>query len=441
MVDKPSTSHLSGRIRVLQEGFIMIQAYIPKKNVIDPSSLDEEELKKPSQDEVEKVAQNTAAALELLTKTKITAAMPVRAAEPTAPAQYIRYQSVHSDQQRIVRMVEIQKDPLEPPKFKINKKIPQAPPSPPPPVVHSPPRKVTAKEQSEWKIPPCISTWKNKGGFVIPLDKRLAADGRGIQQTHINENFSKLSEALYIAERKAREGVEMRSQMEMKKLQKEKELKEANLKKLAQKAREERAGLKGSSDVSRDEVKERDEIRHEKHKERQRDRNIQRAAPEKRSKLEKQRERDISEQIALGIANPRANANELLLDHRLLNQSKGLDSGFGDDDEYGVYSEPWRSSSELNKNIYRPRKVQESADDLDEVVNNTSKFVPAKGFEGMPSKNERSGPVAFEKASSSKADKDFDPFGIDEFLKEAKKSSKRKEDSYQENRGTYKKKR
>lgn len=39
-------------------------------------------------------------------------------------------------------------------------------------------------------------------GYTIPLDKRLAADGRGLQQTHINENFAKLAEALYIADRK-----------------------------------------------------------------------------------------------------------------------------------------------------------------------------------------------------------------------------------------------
>jgi SNW domain-containing protein 1 len=30
-------------------------------------------------------------------------------------------------------------------------------------------------------IPPCISNWKNNKGFTIPLDKRLAADGRGLQ--------------------------------------------------------------------------------------------------------------------------------------------------------------------------------------------------------------------------------------------------------------------
>ena len=40
---------------------------------------------------------------------------------------------------------------------------------------------VTVKEQQEWKIPPCISNWKNPRGYTIPLDKRLAADGRGLQ--------------------------------------------------------------------------------------------------------------------------------------------------------------------------------------------------------------------------------------------------------------------
>jgi SNW domain-containing protein 1 len=146
--------------------------------------------------------------------------------------------------QRVIRMVEVQRDPMSPPRFKINTKIPRGPPSPPAPVLHSPTRKVTAKEQKEWKIPPCISNWKNAKGYTIPLDKRLAADGRGLQQVHINENFAKLAEALYIADRKAREAVEMRAQLEKKLAQKEKEKKEEHLRTLAQKAREERAGIR-----------------------------------------------------------------------------------------------------------------------------------------------------------------------------------------------------
>lgn len=83
-------------------------------------------------------------------------------------------------------------------------------------------------------------------GYTVPLDKRLAADGRGLQQLHINENFAKLAEALYIADRKAREAVETRAQLEKKLAQKEKEAKEEHLRQLAQKARDERAGIKVS---------------------------------------------------------------------------------------------------------------------------------------------------------------------------------------------------
>ena len=37
---------------------------------------------------------------------------------------------------------------------------------------------VTVQDQQAWKIPPCVSNWKNARGYTIPLDKRLAADGR-----------------------------------------------------------------------------------------------------------------------------------------------------------------------------------------------------------------------------------------------------------------------
>ncbi|MED6179183.1 hypothetical protein PIB30_114792, partial [Stylosanthes scabra] len=109
--------------------------------------------------------------------------------------------------------------------------------------MHSPPRPVTVKDQQDWKIPPCISNWKNPKGYTIPLDKRLAADGRGLQDVQINDNFAKLSEALYVAEQKAREAVAMRSKVQKEMLLKEKERKEQELRALAQKARSERTGV------------------------------------------------------------------------------------------------------------------------------------------------------------------------------------------------------
>jgi hypothetical protein len=51
------------------------------------------------------------------------------------------------------------------------------------------------KEQQAWKIPPCISKWKNPKGYKIPLDKWLASDER-LHMSHISEKFDKLAEVL-----------------------------------------------------------------------------------------------------------------------------------------------------------------------------------------------------------------------------------------------------
>jgi hypothetical protein len=93
-----------------------------------------------------------------------------------------------------------------------------------------------------------------------------------------------LAEALYIADRKARESVEIRAQLQKKQAQKEKEKKEETLRQLAQQVREERAGIRqsgasGSRDDEDAEASERDVLRHERHRERQRERNLARAAP------------------------------------------------------------------------------------------------------------------------------------------------------------------
>lgn len=285
------------------------------------------------------------------------------------------------------------------------------------------------KEQKEWKVPPCISNWKNAKGYTIPLDKRLAADGRGLQQVHINEKFAKMAEALYIADRKAREAVEARAQLEKKLAQKEKEKKEEQLRQMAQRAREERAGLSryaaggGNDGETSAEVRERDEIREQRHRDRARDRNLARAAPDKRSKLQKEKERDISEQIALGMPGKTQFSGEGQFDSRLFNTTKGMDSGYGDDEAYNVYDKPWRDSGSLANHLYRPSKQVDQdiyGADLDKIVN-TSRFVPDKEFSGTDRKNPRQGPVQFEKED--------DIFQLDKFLDTAKTGSKRKDDA------------
>ncbi|KTF83227.1 hypothetical protein cypCar_00043765 [Cyprinus carpio] len=339
---------------------------------------DDPELQKPDEEAVQELTEKTRSALEKQVSQKIAAAMPVRAADKLAPAQYIRYTPSQQGlafnsgaKQRVIRMVEMQKDPMEPPRFKY--------------------------------------------GYTIPLDKRLAADGRGLQTVHINENFAKLAEALYIADRKAREAVEMRAQVEKKMAQKEKEKKEEKLRELAKMARDRRAGIKAHGDKGGEdtEVRERDEIRHDRRKERQHDRNISRAAPDKRSKLQRDQDRDISELIALGQPNPRT-SSEAQYDQRLFNQNKGMDSGFagGEDEMYNVYDQPFRGGRDMAQNIYRPTKSADKdmyGDDLDTLMQ-SNRFVPDREFSGADHGPRRDGPVQFEE----------DPFGLDKFLEEAK---------------------
>lgn len=150
-------------------------------------------MERPSEEDVAATAEKTKAALEKITNGKIKAAQPKHVPDSQGKTTFIRYtpgQQGGGDglKQRIIKMSEVVEDPLEPPRFK-HKKVPRGPPSPPPPILHSPPRKATAQEQKEWMIPPCISNWKNNKGYTIPLDKRLAADGRGLQDVRRHINF------------------------------------------------------------------------------------------------------------------------------------------------------------------------------------------------------------------------------------------------------------
>uniref|UniRef100_A0A2I3GZI9 SNW domain-containing protein 1 n=1 Tax=Nomascus leucogenys TaxID=61853 RepID=A0A2I3GZI9_NOMLE len=304
-------------------------------NANDPDS------QRPDEEAIKEITEKTRA--------NVAVVMPVQAADKPAP--------------KVSRMVEVQKDPTEPLRFKINKKIPRGPPSPPVPVMHSPSRKMI--------FPPCISNWKNA--------------------------------------KKACEAVEMRPRVERKMAQKEKGKYEEKLREMAQKAKDRRAGIKTHVDRKDREARERNEIWHDRRKERQHDQNLSRAAPDKRSKLQRNENGGISEVIALGQ-----------YDQRLLNQSKGMDSGFaGGEDE--IYN---RGGKDMAHSIYRPSKNLDKDmydDDLEARIK-INRSVPDNEFSGSGCKQRgREGPVQFEE----------DPFGLGKFLEEAKQhgGSKRPSDS------------
>ncbi|KAH0745764.1 hypothetical protein KY285_007421 [Solanum tuberosum] len=322
------------------------------------------------------------------------------------PPKFIKYKPCKQQGSRLIKMVEKAVDPMEPPKFK-HKKVPRASGSPPVPVMHSPPRPLTVKDQLDWKIPPCISNWKNPKGYTIPLDKRLAADGsRGIEEVKINDNFPKLAEALYVATEKATEAIAMRSKVHREIILKEKEKKEMELQELARKARAEiAAGLK--NDVGDYEGR----LRREKiSKERRQERRLMEAkegAAMKRRKIKtRDGDRDISEKVALGMASTSRGCGEAMMyDQRLFNQEKGMDSGFADDDAYNLYD---KALFTAQSTLYRPKKDVDSDTYGEQQQEKITHSKPDNAFAGT---SERTGPrdrpVEFEA--------DADPFGLDQF--------------------------
>ncbi|KAF4027742.1 SKIP/SNW domain [Phytophthora infestans] len=392
----------------------------------------------PSQDEELETANRTRDALQALVQGKVASSLPTnvgRQKSAKETAKYIRY--TPNDQgtsgvskQRIIRMVDVAKDPMEPPKFQHTKAV-RGPPSPPVPVLHSPPRKLTVADQQSWKIPPCISNWKNSKGFTIALDKRLAADGRGLQQVTVNDNFASLSEALAIAERKAREEVNMRAQVQKKLAMKQKEQKENELRELASKARMERAGIRADSDDEEDRSRrrrsssagrysdddsdaegrrERDQIRRERKKEREREMRMEKLG--KKGKLARDEDRDISEKIALGQlqGGGRAGGSDGMFDSRLFNQSQGMSSGFGQEDEYNVYSKPMVDRGKAS--VYRP-KADDGAMDADKEYEelkggHQKRFKADKQFRGTEAAAGRDGPVQFSYDNVKEEDEDAD---------------------------------
>ena len=438
---------------------------VPKvlKNDGETAEDEEEEMEKV----IEETTLETKAALEKIVNVRLSAAQPKNVPKQSTDSKFIKYKPSQQSsafnsgaKERVIRMVEMPVDPLEPPKFK-HKRVPKASGSPPVPVMHSPPRPVTVKDQQDWKIPPCISNWKNPKGYTIPLDKRLAADGRGLQDVQINDNFAKLSEALYVAEHKAREAVAMRSKVQKEMLMKEKERKEQELRMLAQKARSERTGTaapaaapvpsdKGTVDAAdtrgyyersrdremdypketreeREERLQREKIREERRQERERERRLEAKdqAMGKKSKITRDRDRDISEKVALGMASVGAGRGEVMYDQRLFNQDKGMESGFATDDQYNVYDKGLFTAQPTLSTLYRPKKdvdgeMYGGADEQLDKIMKTDRFKPDKAFAGT---SERAGPrdrpVEFEKDAE-----EADPFGLDQFLTEVKKGKK-----------------
>mmetsp|Transcript_26366 Transcript_26366/g.38949 ORF Transcript_26366/g.38949 Transcript_26366/m.38949 type:complete len:572 (-) Transcript_26366:125-1840(-) len=410
----------------------------------DAKGGDPEDTALPTEAEEEATRERTQAALQSLLATKTALDKPSGSALVNAATshnieektQFIKYVPRKdapgynpAAATRVIQMVPAQVDPMQPPKHK-HIKAPRGPAEDFVPVLHGPPPKLSKEEKEAWNVPACISNWKNARGYTIPLDKRLAADGRGLRdETTINSNFATLSESLYVAEQQARQEVRLRAQVQSKLASQEREKREDELRQLAKQAREERGGAIAAQSTleptaeKKEESKEglvvdtvpesdddavaarqRDRLRQARRKERERELRAESNMELKRKKLEE--DRDISEKMALGVHTGTGGGLSGDVDARLYNQSAGMDSGFGADDEYNTYSKPLFEGRQAASSIYRPTRgdTEYNADEKYEELEKgaTSRFQPDKGFDGAESGNlnnagPRSVPVQFEK--------------------------------------------
>mmetsp|Transcript_51262 Transcript_51262/g.111233 ORF Transcript_51262/g.111233 Transcript_51262/m.111233 type:complete len:540 (-) Transcript_51262:54-1673(-) len=444
-------------LQVDSDGRVAWDAIIKDKNKLQTWSRPEDSREKWSkQEQLERPTmeldilntERTQKALELALNSKMQVGLPKKA-EQKEP-QFIRYTPKQDApgfnencRERVIKLVERQVDPFMPPRFK-HKKVPRGPPSPPPPVHHSPAKKLTAQDQKDWKIPPCISNWKNAKGYTIPLDKRLSADGRQLQDVAVNDKFAALSEDLYLAERKSREEIRIRNDMTRQRKVREEEIREQQLRELAAQARQQRADLanedtvEGESARDAEDRKQRMEVLNQRQREIERDQRLELAG--KKGKRGRDEDRDVSERVALGQA-AQPTSHEAQFDARLFNQSAGMDSGFhgGSDEKVAVYDKPL-FADRSQAGVYKfDRERMEQNEGRLAHIGNTKSFAGAADGEAASSSGPRTAPVEFERDEDPEEDEGRsrsrsrgrgrpadDDLGVDDLLQDKKEKKKKR---------------
>ena len=216
-------------------------------------------LKKPTEEETLENIYNTKKALEKLTNRRIKTYQSFKTNSLSNESnknnqlcyKYIDYRlDSNKSKSHLIKLVALPVDPLSNLKYK-HHKIPLSNTNEKNfvPVLQEPAQKLSYEEQKKWKIPPCVNMSNNPKGLVIPLDIRLANDGRNLREYQANQNFAKLADILALTEKNVRKEIEDRNKIAQSiqiaaAMKKEQELREA-----AKQARQERKLNNNSSSL------------------------------------------------------------------------------------------------------------------------------------------------------------------------------------------------
>lgn len=391
-----------------------------------------EGLRRPEESEEQEIYEKTKKALDLVLDRKQDTLHQFKECTRKTNTEFIKYKSSPDTigydprfEERIIKVVERPKDPLELPMFR-NRIIGGTKREEMVPILRPPSKKLTQEEIKEWNIPPSISNWKNPMGYTVPLDKRVQADTRDLIDISINDRFASLSESLQMAEKNAREQIKLRNELQKQKRIREEMEREEKLRKLAESSRSERSShhlLSRIPDFNQDKrEKSEEEVandfdyirRLELEKRREIEREFRQERAGKKSKALRDGDRDISEHIALGQAQyvGSGSTSEVQFDARLFNRTSGLDSGFSNE-TISVYDKPLFNEVGLKSRglyTFEESRVEESIGGR----------VHVPSFSGTDSSSTaiRTKPIEFEK------DKD-DPFGLDKLIDSVRKDRKK----------------
>ena len=401
-------------------------------------------LQKPSEESTLQNIYNTKKALEKLSNHRIKTYQSFKTNNLNVDSnknnqlcyKYINYQFDSDNNNKnsnknshLIKLVALPVDPLSNLKYK-HHKIPLSNTNEKNfvPVLHSAPAPLSLEEQKKWKIPPCVNMSNNPKGLVIPLDIRLANDGRNLREYKANKNFAKFADILAMTEKNVRKEIEERNKIAQSiqiaaAMKKEKELKEA-----AKQARMERKSytnknstnnnssmvysldtsdilnnkeeegnylLKNKRERSKDQEEKERKERNELREIRKRD-----IEYERRLELIKQYEkegRDINDKILLGQNNLINNNN--VIDSRLYEIEGGIENPFDYNEDCQVYDKPLFNGKNKLSNIYKNFNSlggENSKKLMGKILSQKGKLFNSD-LEAINSRKE--GPVQFEKAN------------------------------------------
>ena len=363
-------------------------------------------LKKPTEEETLQNIFNTKKALEKLSNHRIKTYQSFKTNSLSNESnknnqlcyKYINYKlDSNKSKSHLIKLVALPVDPLSNLKYR-HHKIPLSYNDEKNfvPVLQEPAQKLSYEEQKKWKIPPCVNMSNNPKGLVIPLDIRLANDGRNLRQYQANQNFSKFADILALTEKNVRKEIDDRNKIAQSiqiaaAMKKEQELREA-----AKQARLERKSLnnntnnntsslmfsldneelnskknKNNLNETKDKISKNDsylknkrnrnesEEEDEEEKERK-ERNELRAIRKKEIEYERRIEiqkkyekegRDINDKVLLGQNNMVNNNN--VIDSRLYDQQGGIENVFDYEEDCEVYDKPLFNDKSKLSNIYK----------------------------------------------------------------------------------------